>query len=148
MAGEEHEATHTLHMNRTWSTAQLTPNGKVSVECLARNEYTSHHHTLPTSLISSHHTHVTCGWCALYVPQCTLKQSSPLPPTLPPSPHTPIPHTSPSLPYSPCTWLVHAAGPPSDTSLPSPRYPSPSSTQQLGRSAPRRRSSGGGEGQG
>ena len=47
-----------------------------------------------------------------------------------------LPHTSPP-PLTPPShlayiWLVHAAGPPLGTSLPSLHYPSLSSTQQLG----------------
>ena len=100
---------------------------------------TSKHHS-PTSqpflqLLSLSHatTHTAVsGWC-VHCPERTLRQSSLLSP----------PPRSPSPSPSPCTWLERAAGPPSDTSLPSPRYPSLSSTLQLGRSAPRRRSSEG-----
>ena len=77
------------------------------------------------------HTAVS-GWC-VHSPERTLRLSS----LLSPPPHSP----SLSHSHSPCTWLERAAGPPSDTSLPSPHYPSLSSTRQQGRSAPRRRSS-------
>ena len=69
------------------------------------------------------------GWC-VHCPERTLQQSSLL---------TPLTLT--------LTLTLYLAGvccrPPSDTSLPSPCYPSLSSTRQLGRSAPRRRSSEG-----